>query len=187
MSPNDLNLKKTVAIFFLVIFLFNVAGYHVVFWALRSQAKTALLHRLDADAYSSDDVVVLTVPLSLPYPVHDVEYERADGEVEYRGEYYRLVKQKVQHDTLFMVCVKDHQQKRLDRTMNEYTNLANSLPNSAKSTMDLMSKIFKDFTGTSSIPLSMNLVLKYDIRFAVNSFPIIQEVLPIDSPPPEVI
>jgi hypothetical protein len=169
----------------LVIFLFNVAGYHVVFWALRSQAKSDLLHRLDADAYSSEAVVVLTIPVSLPYPVHDVEYERANGEVEYLGEYYQLVKQKVENDTLFMVCIKDHQQKRLDRTMSEYTNLANNLPTSAKNTMDLMGKLFKDFNGTSFPLPSLNLVLKYDVGFAVNDFVIIQPVFPIDSPPPE--
>ena len=157
----------------------------MVFWALRSQAKSDLLHRLDADAYSSEEVVVLTIPVSLPYPVHEGGYQRANGEVEYNGEYYALVKQKIENDTLFMVCVKDHQQKRLDRTMNEYTNLANNLPASAKHTMDLMGKLFKDFTGTSFTTPSMALVLKYDILFSVDDFSIIQQVFPIDSPPPE--
>ncbi|HEY5917992.1 MAG TPA: hypothetical protein VIU13_11345 [Chryseolinea sp.] len=157
----------------------------MVFWALRSQAKSDLLHRLDADSYSSEEVVVLTIPVSLPYPVYDEGYQRANGELEYKGEYYQLLKQKIENDTLFMVCVKDHQQKRLDRTMNEYTNLANSLPTSAKHTMDLMGKLFKDFTGTSFTTPSMVLVLKYDILFSEDNFSIIQQVFPIDSPPPE--
>ena len=157
----------------------------MVFWALRSQAKSDLLHRLDADSYSSEEVVVLTIPVSLPYPVYDEGYQRANGELEYNGEYYQLLKQKIENDTLFMVCVKDHQQKRLDRTMNEYTNLANSLPTSAKHTMDLMGKLFKDFTGTSFTTPSMVLVLKYDILFSEDNFSIIQQVFPIDSPPPE--
>ena len=157
----------------------------MVFWALRSQAKSDLLHRLDADAYSSEDVVVLTIPVSLPYPVYDKGYQRANGEVEYQGDYYELVKQKIENDTPFIVCVKDHQQKRLDRTMNEYTNLANNLPASAKHTMDLMGKLFKDFTGTSFASPSLELTLKYDILFSVDDFLIIQQVFPIDSPPPE--
>jgi len=152
---------------------------------LRSQAKSDLLHRLNADVYSSEEVVVLTVPVSLPYPLHEEGYQRANGEVEYNGEYYALVKQKIENDTLFMVCVKDHQQKRLDRTMNEYTNLANNLPASAKHTMDLMGKLFKDFTGTSFTTPTMALVLKYDILFSVDNFSIIQQVFPVDSPPPE--
>jgi hypothetical protein len=158
----------------------------VVFWALRSQAKSDLLHRLNADAYSSEDVVVLTIPLSLPYPVYDAEYERADADLEYKGEHYQLVKQKIENDTLFMVCVKDHRQKSLDRTMNEYTNLANSLPTSAKHTMDLMGKLFKDFTGTNFTTPSMALVLKYDIPFVVDDFNLIQQISPVDSPPPKL-
>jgi len=170
----------------LVAFLFNVGGYHFVFWALRSQAKKDLLHRLDADAYSSEDVVVLTVPISLPYPLHDDEYQRADGEVSYNGEFYHLVKQKMSNDTLFMVCVKDQQQKRIHHSMNEYTKLANNLPASTKNTMDLLGKFFKDFTTTPFASPSVALVLKYDILFAVNDFSVIQQSQVIDSPPPEL-
>jgi len=96
-----------------------------------------------------------------------------------------LVKQKIENDTLFLVCVKDHQQKRLDRTMNEYTNLANNLPASAKHTLDLMGKLFKDFTVTSFTTPSIALALKYDILFSVDDFLIIQQAFPVDSPPPE--
>lgn len=180
-------MKKPIAIFFLVIFLFNVGGYHVVFWALRSQAKNNLLHRLDADAYSSEDVVILTLPVSLPYPLHDNDYERATGEVEYNGEYYQLVKQKVENDTLFMVCIKDVHQKRLQQTMHDYTNLANSLPASAKHTMDLLAKFFKDFTTTDFVIRAPELVLKAEHIFAAKEFAVIKQSFPIDSPPPDFI
>jgi len=158
----------------------------LVFWALRSQAKTDLLHRLDAEAYSSEEVVVLSVPISLPYPMYDATYERANGEVEYNGEFYQLVKQKIENDTLFMVCIKDHQQKRLHQTMSEYTNLANNLPASTKHTLDLLGKFFKDFTEPSFPIPSIELALRYNILYAVNDSTIIQQILPIDSPPPEL-
>jgi hypothetical protein len=179
-------LKKAIAIFFLVIFLFNVGGYHVVFWALRSQAKNNLLHRLDADAYSSEDVVVLTLPVSLPYPLHDEDYEKAAGELEYKGEFYQLVKQKVANDTLFMVCVKDHQQKRLQQTINKYTNLANNLPTSAKHTMDLLGKLFKDFTPATFTLPAQALILNNEILFGPIEIDIVEQTFPVDSPPPEI-
>lgn len=169
----------------MVLFLFNVGGYHFVFWALKSQAKKDLLHRLDADAYTSEEVVVLTVPISLPYPLHEATYQRAEGNVEYNGEFYHLVKQKVENDTLFMVCVKDQQQKRLHRTMNEYTKLANNLPSSTKHTMDLLGKMFKDFTAPANVAASFRLVSKYDILFTLNDVLIIQQAPAVDSPPPE--
>ena len=158
----------------------------MAFWVLRAQARANLLHRLDADAYSSQDVVVLSVPLSLPYPMHDANYERANGDVEYNGEFYQLVKQKIENDTLFMVGVKDHQQKHLQQTMNEYTNLANSLPASTKHTMDLLGKLFKDFAGTNFVIPSKTLALKYKILYEENDAVVIQQASAIDSPPPEL-
>jgi hypothetical protein len=187
MAPNrPLVVKKSIAIFFLVIFLFNVGGYYLVFWGLQSRAKTNLMHRLDADAYSSDEVVILTLPVSLPYPIHEARYERADGEVEYKGEFYRLVKQKVENDTLFMVCIKDRQQKKLQRAMNDYVKLANSLPTSTKHTLDLLGKLYKDFTKSSDTILSLGEGWSAKILFRENNFSLLQQVYPVDSPPPEL-
>ena len=170
----------------MVIFLFNIGGYNVVFWALKSRAKKDLLHRLDADAYSTADVVVLTLPVSLPYSIHNPVYERAVGEVEYRGEFYHLVKQKVENDTLFMVCVKDAEQKRIQEKLNEYTNLSNNLPTDAQKAIDHLGKLFKDYTASFSNQPSKFLQLKYDFMFAENSLRMTQRSIPIDSPPPRL-
>lgn len=168
-----------------MVFLFNVGGYHLIFWALRTQAKIDLLHRLDADVYSSEEVVVLSIPVSLPYPVHDANYEKANGEFEYKGEYYQLVKQKFENDTLFIVCVKDRNQKRLQSTMNEYTNLANNLPASAKHTLDLFGKLFKDFTSTPFSMSSQVAGFGYDAPLTAYAFSFLAPSLPVDSPPPK--
>lgn len=163
-----------------------MGGYYLVFWALKSQARTNLLHRLDADAYSSEDIVILTIPISLPYPIHAANYERANGEYEYKGEFYHLVKQKLENDTLFILCVKDHQQKKLQHAMNEYSNLANNLPASAKHTMDLFGKLFKDFTNSTSALLSFEEGWSLNILFAEDNFSLIQQVYSVESPPPEL-
>jgi len=68
----------------------------------------------------------------LPYPIQQNGFERVDGEFEYKGEYYNLVKQRLENDTLFMVCIRNHQEKRLISTMTEYANMANDLPVGAK-------------------------------------------------------
>lgn len=186
MVQNRLDLKRSVAIFFLVIFLFNVGGYNLVFWALKANAKRDLLHRLDADAFSSNDAVVLTLPITLPYPIHNPGYERTEGEVEYGGEFYRLVKQKVENDTLFIVCIKDSEQKRIQQTMNQYTNLTNNLPADAQKTIDHLGKLFKDYTSTFLSSPSKLLELKYDLLFANGLVKITDRALSIESPPPRL-
>jgi hypothetical protein len=179
-------LKKTIAIFFLVIFLFNVGGYHLIFVALKVQAKNDLLHRLDADSYSSEEVVILTLPVTLPYSIHNPEYERAIGEVEHKGEFYHLVKQKIENDTLFMICVKDQEQTRLQSSMEEYTSLTQALPANTKQNVSLLDHLFKDFLTTGSISPTVSWILEYDILFQSNEFSINQRSLSIDSPPPEL-
>jgi hypothetical protein len=141
---------------------------------------------MDADAYSAEEVVILSLPVSLPYPIHDATYERANGEVEYRGEFYHLVKQKVERDTLFMVCVKDREQKRIETAINEYANISNNLPAGTKHTLDFFGKLFKDYTSAGSTETSLKLELKYDFLFAFYSQGIIKHVFPVDSPPPEL-
>ena len=185
--PNETYpLKKAVAIFFLVLFLFNVGGYYLVFWGLKSQAKTNLLHRLNADEYSSEQTIILSIPLSLPYPIHEANYERAQGEFEYEGQSYHLVKQKVENDTLFVVCIKDQMQKKLDHTMNEYSNLVNNLPATTKHTADLLGKLFKDFTATTFSFQSPMTTWSADILFVKNSFSLLSRFFSVDSPPPEL-
>lgn len=144
------------------------------------------MHRLDADAYNTDDVVVLTLPFSLPYPINTPVYERVAGEIEYQGEYYHMVKQKVENDTLFMVCVKDAEQKRIQQTMYEYANLSNNLPADAQKTVDLLGKLFKDYTASVSYQPAKSLELKYDFAFGEHSLTMSQPSIPIDSPPPRL-
>lgn len=171
---------------FLLIFLFNVGGYYIVFWGLRSQAKSDLLHRLDAEQYSSEDLVVLTIPISVPYPIQQNGYERVNGEFEYHGEYYNLVKQRLENDTLFMVCIKDHHEKKLVSALNEYSNLANSLPTDARHTMDLFGKLFKDYTTSAFSSMNSAQGWCAHIQAPTSVFDVLQQDYPIHTPPPKV-
>lgn len=153
---------------------------------MRSQAKKDLLHRLDADQYSSKDLVVLTIPISLPYPIHQDGYERVDGEFEYQGEYFNLVKQRLENDTLFMVCIKDHQEKNLVDAFSKYASLANDLPSGAKHTMDLFGKLFKDYSTTVFASSSSDRGWYQLIPSTAEQFELLQKNYPIHTPPPEV-
>jgi len=177
-------LKRLFSILFLLIFLFNIGGYYLVFWGLRSQARADLLQRLDAEKYAVDELIVLTIPISLPYPVYESGYQRVNGQFEYEGHFYHLVKQRLDNDTLFMVCIKDVQEKKLITAMYAYSDMANSLPSSAKRTIELLGKLFKDFTiDTISIirhsPWSLN------IGFHNPTFSLTTEYYPVFSPPPD--
>jgi hypothetical protein len=146
-----------------------------------------MLHRLDADVYLAEETVVLTMPLSLPYPIHEASYERAKGEFEYKGESFHLVMQKIENDTLFAVCVKDKQQRKLDNVLTAYANLTNNLPASTKHTLDLLGKLFKDYTSSIFSTQGTLSTWSIEITFAETSFELLHGEFTVDSPPPELI
>lgn len=178
-------MKKYLAILLLALLLFQVGGYHLFFWSLRVHAKKDLLKKLDADQYSPDEVVVLSLPVNLPYVLQESNMQPAQGEVEYKGQFYSLVKQMIKNDTLFMVCVKDIKRAALEKTFVEFTNLVVDVPATAAHSSELLGKIFKDYTfvdqqdlvtpsSTTGVQLAGPTDLKVVIPF-----------LPIDSPPPK--
>lgn len=178
-------MKRLTAIFFLLIFLFNTGGYYLAFWAIKQHAKENLLERLNASQYSKEESVVFTIPFSLPYPVSDGSYERVHGDFEYAGEYYKLVKQKLVNDTLFIVCVKDKETKHIEETLSDYARSANNLPIGAKQAFNFLSKLFKDFHSETKITIAPIDSVALNNIVTTSSSPVAQPDHSIDTPPPE--
>lgn len=154
---------------------------------MQHQAKTDLLQRLEAGDYSQKDIIVLTIPIALPYPVQQSGYERVNGEFEYKGEHYKLAKQKLENDTLFLVCVKDHEAKKLAVAMADYSKLANNLPAGSKQALSFLGKLFKDFNASDIIRLTAIDGWQQAIGYAAQHFTPVYNNYPVDSPPPEVL
>lgn len=144
------------------------------------------MHRLDADNYKSGDLTILAIPLSLPYPVQQTAYERVDGDFEYQGEYYKLVKQKIENDTLFVACIKDSSEKKISIALFEYAKVANDLPVQSKQTYNLLAKLGKGFSPVPSFTLTEDYSIALAANFAEKTFNLLLKSYPVESPPPKV-
>jgi hypothetical protein len=142
-------LKKVIAIFLVILILFNTLGFYGIFVGLRYKAKKDIVHRLDNDQYQYKETITLKVPLSIPYNTDDEDYERVDGEVEYQGEFYRLVKQKLVSDTLYIVCIKDIKSKQIKQALADYVKSFTDKPADNKSQGKMQTTFIKDFLPTS--------------------------------------
>lgn len=158
-----------------------------MFWMMGKQANQKLLNRLEANQYSDQETIVLTIPLTLPYPTYQNGFERVDGEFEYQGEHYKLVKQKLENDTLFIVCIKDFESKKIFTALADFSKLANNLPAGSKQALNYLSKLFKDFTTTDVFESSSQQPLLSTIKYFNVGFSLLSICYPIDSPPPQVI
>lgn len=143
-------MKRAIAILLFAVFLFNVGGYYLMFWALRAHSSRAMISRLDEHRYSDKDEIKVSIPLALPYGLNRDAFTRANAIYEKDGNYYRLVEYSYHQDTLHIVYVKDHDQKRLADTLRDYAKETNSQPLSHQG-MSLLAKLLTDFESTSII------------------------------------
>lgn len=110
-----------------------------------------MAYRLDNKQYSEQETVTLKVPMAVPYHTDANQFQRVDGEIEYKGEYYRLVKQKLQKDTLYIVCIKDQDSKRINQALADYVKTFTDKPANTKQSSKLLTSFIKDFLPSSVV------------------------------------
>lgn len=138
-------MKRLLTIFLVALVLFNTVGIQGLLLGLRYKTKHDLVKRLDSGLYDDGSTVTLKVPLALPYAMDDADYERVDGEFEYRGEFFRLVKQRLVRDTLHLVCIKDNKSKHIKKALADYIKTATDKPFDGKQDGKTQSGFVKDY------------------------------------------
>jgi len=142
--------KRLFAIVILNIFLLNVLGYYGVLLGLKAGSGTELSVKLDSDMYDLGGTVTFKVPLAVPYSTDSEGYERVDGEFEKDGEIYRLVKQRLYQDTLYIVCVKDEATSKINKTLEDFVQSFAGQDDNTQQTVVAPSFI-KDYVNTEIV------------------------------------
>jgi len=165
--------KKVATISLLLLLLFNFVGYRLLFYALQQQADKQLQTQLDNDAYNEEDLITITVPLSLPYLTNWKDFERKDGEITLNGKIYHYVKQKVYEGQLILMCLPDEQKMHLENAKDDFFKLANELMSSTSSkkpgsTPVVMKLVVSDYDKLQTSP---NIICFNQISvFYINNF-----------------
>jgi hypothetical protein len=129
-------LRKTAAIFFIAILLFNIAGYRFIFNYLEKQSTAKLEKQIDAGNYAADQLIEVKVPLNIHYAAN-TDYGPSYGETEFNGQHYRYVQRKVQMDTLYLLCIPHNAKDQLIALKSDFEKQQNdpsSLPGKGKAT-----------------------------------------------------
>ena len=181
-------MKKALSILLLLVFLFNVGGYYIVFWGLRYQTDQELTYRLNTDQYDPSETIEIKIPVTLPYPIQSQEFERVDGRFEHGGEHFKLIKHKLQNDTLYVVCLRDRETKQLTAALTDYVHLTQALPgaDSSQKALHFLNKLIKDFYSHDSISMLRQSGYIMDLLFTETPARITQTVLPVLAPPPRI-
>ena len=169
-----------------MLFVFQFVGYYFIYVGLRYQAKSELMARLDTKEYSSEETITLKIPFTLPYWMDSRGYERVHGDFQYRGEFYQLVQQKLEMDTLYVVCIKDASERKLHQAMTDYVKLTNDIPASSQNNVKLFGSLMKDYVkgnGTEILEIQQGWSQAYS--FGDHCFHLLSIASPVFSPPPE--
>lgn len=106
---------------------FNLVGYKVLLGYLQQRASVQMAEKLDSQVYNKASLTEVKVPLHLPYPTNDKDFERYDGSIEINGVTYNYVERKLQNDTLILHCVTNTTANNIKRAGNDYNKSINDL------------------------------------------------------------
>ncbi len=137
-------MKKTAAIFLLLLMLFNAVGYRFVFSYLDTIATENLDASIDAGDYAEEGLIEISVPLNMPYQERYTEFERKYGEITLEGKVYAYVKMKIEGDKMILKCIANYEKQELK---NDFANLVKAngsqdMENTGKKHTLSFSKIF---------------------------------------------
>ena len=143
------SVKRLFATLMLVMFLLNVLGYYGILQGFKASSMVSWEASNDQGLGSS---VTFKIPLTVPYGVDSQEYEKIEGQFEFGGEIYQLVKQKLQKDTLYVVGVKDETSSMWGRAIADYVMTFTDTQDNASESTATQLTLIKDF-----IPFSITL------------------------------
>ncbi len=105
--------------------------------------------KFDADIYNASEAITIQIPLSIPYVTESADFQRVDGQFEYMGDTYRLVKQRIQNGSLHIVCVKDVEGKKIAQALKDYVKTFSDKPADTKSQSKTQITLIKDYIPSS--------------------------------------
>jgi len=135
-------LKKLTAILMMLLFLFNLIGYRLLIDHWKQESDNSLVSKIDNGDYSKESLVEVKLAAQLNYPRDMPAFERADGEIEVNGVFYRYVKMKWYNDTLTLLCVNNTEKASLQTKQHDYYQHTTDLPNSSSKKDAAGSKVF---------------------------------------------
>jgi hypothetical protein len=143
-----------------------------------------LTKKIEADQFNDDELVELKIPVTLPYPIQQNGFERVEGKFEHSGTFYKLIKQKLENDTVYIVCIRDLESKQITNTLKDYVAKTNDLPLNSKS-LNLFGKFLKDFERTETDLLQRINGWSSKIQFADLAFNPHPAIIDLHGPPPK--
>lgn len=100
---------------------------------------------LDSELYRESQTITVKIPIAIPYMIDKPDFVRIDGNFEYQGIFYRMVKQKYERDTLTVICVQDFENARINQALSVYVKTFSDQANDQNQNSKMTISFIKDY------------------------------------------
>lgn len=162
-------------------------GYKLVFYGLQYRADVKMDNRLEKEHYTKDETITLKIPISLPYQFQTKGFKRISGNFEHEGEFYNLIKQKLERDTLYVICIRNSHKTAISKKRTNFEKALNNWATSSNKTYKLLHTFIKDYVSNSPMKVNGGGGWTTDLLFYEGNFKVSNRNFGPLLPPPKLI
>jgi len=96
----------------LALLLFNVGGYQLLFQYFIYESDNSITQQINNNHYKSSDLVEVKIPVHLNIQDWD-GFKPISGQVKVKENCYNYAELKMTRDTLYLMCIPNHDKARL--------------------------------------------------------------------------
>jgi hypothetical protein len=109
-------LKRLISLVLLFIFLFNMGGHLLLLQYFIYRSDNAINQRISHNRYKTTELVQMKIPVHMPAVVNWEDYEPISGQMMVNNYCYNYVELKITRDTMFLLCLPNHEKTRLENS-----------------------------------------------------------------------
>ncbi|NTW32229.1 MAG: hypothetical protein HGB12_06345 [Bacteroidetes bacterium] len=176
-------MRKILSIILCGIFLFNMAGYYVVFIIMQRNARSEMKAMIK-QSIPDEEMEEIIIPISQIASANSELKFIKKNEFIYKGKLYDIVKRKNEGSNTIFYCINDKQEEELFSGLNEHINRNIDQNNPSRKNSKFLSKsIVKE--ALPEKPKHLFYINNINRIFYKNSWLIQNQFIPILTPPPK--
>lgn len=158
----------------------------MLYESLRYHADISMNALLEKDGYEEHETMILKMAVTLPYQLYADGYQKVEGDFEYEGKFYSLIKQKLERDTLYVVCINNIYKTNLEASMTGFERIINNWPDSSEKSSRLLLSFTKDYFLETTKDLCHIEDWSKQVAYSFEFSKTIEGSYFLSTPPPEI-
>ena len=106
-------MKRFFAFTLLCVHLFYIGGYSLFFQYYILKSETQIVKQIYENKVDATQLIQIKLPVHMPEIEDWPDYERAQGQIQLKDNYYNYLGVKMTKDTMYLVCIANSVKTRL--------------------------------------------------------------------------